>query len=169
MKVLDSLLRVLGLPVNEEEDYSDEMDAVDEMEEETASYRARDRERDAEAGSRSRYSGRTGYTGSGYSSAAADRTASPVQVVLVKAKRFTEVERIAENIKNRRSVIVNFEEMDREEAQRTVDFLSGATFSMSGTVQKISKSTFVFAVGQVDLVGRIEEISRDHENFFAGF
>lgn len=166
MKVVDSFLRFIGVNVEPDDEFEEELEEETTLEEK-ATYRGREREQDYSY--RGRYSGRADYGNNYSSSSAQERAAAPVQVVLVKAKRFTEVERIAENIKSRRSVIINFEEMDREEAQRTVDFLSGATFAMSGSVQKISKSTFVFAVGQVDLVGRIEEISREHEGFFAGF
>jgi len=164
---MDSFLRFLGVNVEEDEEYTEELE---EATEEKAAYRGREREKDREQeyGYRGRNSARTNY--SNYATGTSvEKPIAPVQVVLVKAKRFTEVERIAENIKSRRSVIINFEEMDRDEAQRTVDFLSGSTFAMNGSVQKISKCTFVFAVGQVDLVGRIEEISREHEGFFAGF
>ncbi len=166
MKVVDSLLRFIGVNVEPDEEFEEELEEETTLEEK-ATYRGREREQDYSY--RGRYSSRADYGNNYGASSAQERATAPVQVVLVKAKRFTEVERIAENIKSRRSVIINFEEMDREEAQRTVDFLSGATFAMSGSVQKISKSTFVFAVGQVDLVGRIEEISREHEGFFAGF
>ncbi len=168
MRVVDSFLRFLGVNVEEDEELLDELEE-ETIEEERTSFRGRERERERDYGFRSRGASRGDYAGSYSAGASHERSQSPVQVVLVKAKRFTESERIAENLKSGRSVIINFEEMDKQEAQRTVDFLSGATFAMSGSVQKISQCTFVFAVGQVDLVGRIEEISRDHEGFFAGF
>lgn len=94
-----------------------------------------------------------------YEESLEEKRQSPVQMVLVKAKRFSEVERIAENLRQQRSVIINFDEMDKNDAQRTIDFLSGVAFAMKGTVQKVSKCTIVFAVGRIDLVGRIEEMS----------
>lgn len=93
------------------------------------------------------------------------RTA-PARLILVKAKKFSEVKRIAENLKQNRSVIINFEDMEKAEAQRTIDFLSGTTFAQDGHIQKISHCTFIFAVGSVDLIGRIEEI-KDTESYFA--
>ncbi|MGI5874523.1 MAG: cell division protein SepF [Bacillota bacterium] len=90
---------------------------------------------------------------------------SPARIVLVKAKRFAEVKRIAENLKQNRSVLINFEDMNKDEAQRTIDFLSGTTFAKDGQIQKISHSSFIFAVGPVDLVGRIKEI-QDTESYF---
>lgn len=91
---------------------------------------------------------------------------TPARVILVKAKKFSEVKRIAENLKQDRSVIINFEDMEKAEAQRTIDFMSGTTFAQDGHIQKISHCTFIFAVGSVDLIGRIEEI-KDTESYFA--
>lgn len=90
---------------------------------------------------------------------------SPARIVLVKAKRFSEVKRIAENLKQDRSVVINFEEMDRNEAQRTLDFLSGTVFAKGGDLQKLSRCTIIFAVGPVDLIGRIEDIA-EADNYF---
>lgn len=94
------------------------------------------------------------------------KSSGTTRVILIKAKRFSEVKRIAENLKRKCSVIINFEGMEKEEAQRTIDFLSGCTFAFDGHIQKISHCTFIFAVGSVDLVGRIEEM-KDAESYFS--
>jgi cell division inhibitor SepF len=76
-------------------------------------------------------------------------------MVLVKAKSYDELQGIAKNIKDQKVVIVNFEEMDKETAQRMVDFLSGAVFALEGQPKKVSGSTFLFSTSQVDLAGQI--------------
>jgi len=78
-------------------------------------------------------------------------------VILVKARAFDEVESIAQNIKERRSVIVNVEDVEKEVAQRMIDFLSGSVFALDGNVQKVSSGTFLFATCNVDVVGQIWE------------
>lgn len=103
--------------------------------------------------------------GYSYDEPAASVNHSPARIILVKAKRFAEVKRIAENLKQDRSVVINFEDMEKGEAQRTIDFLSGTTYAKEGKIQKISHCTIIFAVGPVDLIGRIEEIA-DAENYF---
>jgi cell division inhibitor SepF len=49
-----------------------------------------------------------------------------VRVVVVEPKVFDEVKDIAENLKNRRPVIVNLEQATPELARRVVDFVMGA-------------------------------------------
>ena len=92
----------------------------------------------------------------------------PVTVMLVKAASYDEVETIAQNIKERRSVIVNFDEVEKETAQRKIDFLSGTVFALDGTVQKVSQGTFLFATCNVDVVGQIIEGEKE-KAFFKGF
>ncbi len=91
---------------------------------------------------------------------------APARIVLVRAKHFSEAKRIADNLKQERSIVINFEDMDKSEAQRTLDFLSGTTFAKGGDIQKISHCTYIFTVGPVDLIGRIEEI-KDTDSYFA--
>ncbi len=80
-----------------------------------------------------------------------------MEMVLVKAKSYDDMQGIARNIKEQKVVIVNFEDMDKETAQRMVDFLSGAVFALDGMPKKVSGSTFLFSSSQVDLEGQIME------------
>lgn len=91
-------------------------------------------------------------------------TQRPVTVMLVKAKSYDEVESIAQHIKERRSVVVNLEDLEKDAGQRMVDFLSGTVFALDGTVQKVAAGTFIFATNNVDVVGQINEV--DKENAF---
>jgi cell division inhibitor SepF len=84
-------------------------------------------------------------------------TRKSMEMVLVKAKAYDDMQSIANNIKARKVVIVNFEDMDKETAQRMVDFLSGAVFALDGMPKKVSGSTFLFSSSQVDLEGQIME------------
>lgn len=78
-----------------------------------------------------------------------------LEMILIKAERYDDMQTIAKHIKDRRVVIVNFEEMPQDIAQRMVDFLSGAVFALDGVPKKVSGATFVFSSSQVDLEGNI--------------
>lgn len=79
------------------------------------------------------------------------------EMVLVRAHSYEELQNIAQNVKDQKVAIVNFEELDKETAQRMVDFLSGAVFALGGETKKVSGSTFLFSSSQVDLAGQIME------------
>ncbi|MBQ1251952.1 MAG: cell division protein SepF [Firmicutes bacterium] len=110
------------------------------------------------------YSERTSYRSSSYESS---ERRNPARIVLVRATGFNEAKRISENLKNGYSVVVNFEDLDKREAQRLMDFMSGTTFAKGGKVQKLSHNTLIFAVGPVDLVGSINKAREVEEEFFA--
>ena len=87
-----------------------------------------------------------------------------MEMVLIKAKSYNDMQSIAQHIKNRKVAIVNFEDMDKETAQRMVDFLSGAVFALDGVPKKVSGSTFLFSSSNVDLSGQIMETEPGREN-----
>ncbi len=79
------------------------------------------------------------------------------EMVLIRAREYDDLKNIAQNIKEQKVAIVNFEELDKATAQRMVDFLSGAVYALDGKTQKVSASTFLFSSSQVDLAGQIVE------------
>lgn len=83
------------------------------------------------------------------------RNQTSTEMILIKATNYEDLENIAQNIKERKIVVVNFEEMEKEVAQRMVDFLSGAAFALNGHPKKVSWGTFIFSSTNVDLSGQI--------------
>jgi len=84
-----------------------------------------------------------------------NRNQTTTEMILIKATNYEDLENIAQNIKERKIVVVNFEEMEKEVAQRMVDFLSGAAFALNGHPKKVSWGTFIFSSTNVDLSGQI--------------
>jgi cell division inhibitor SepF len=80
-----------------------------------------------------------------------------MEMVLIKATSYDDMQDIANHIKSRKVAVVNFEDMDKDVAQRMVDFLSGATFALDGVPRKVSGGTFIFSSANVDLSGQIME------------
>ena len=70
---------------------------------------------------------------------------------------YEDTQNIIDNLKNRKPVIVNMEELEMETAQRILDFLSGAVYALNGTMCKISRGIFVVAPNNYDVVGNGDE------------
>jgi cell division inhibitor SepF len=83
------------------------------------------------------------------------KNAENVEIVLFKAATYDDMQEIARHIKERKIAVVNFEDMDKDVAQRMVDFLSGAAFALDGVPRKVSGGTFIFSSSQVDMSGQI--------------
>lgn len=89
---------------------------------------------------------------------------SPMKVVLVEPSSYDEVQSICDDLRSKKPVIINFEEMDKEVAKRMVDFISGAVYALDGTIQKVSNGIVLVAPSNVDVLGNIKNSIGD-ENF----
>lgn len=70
-------------------------------------------------------------------------TQKQVKVVVLEPQAFEDSQNIADQLKNRRPVIVNLENADRNLAKRIVDFVSGTTYALGGNMQKVGNGIFL--------------------------
>ncbi len=70
---------------------------------------------------------------------------------------YDDAQNIVDNLKNRRPVIVNMEELEGGCAQRVLDFLLGSIYALNGTVNKISRGIFLVAPHDVDVEDTAED------------
>lgn len=68
-----------------------------------------------------------------------------VKMVISQPTTFEQSEEICGYLKERKSVIVNLEYVNKDVARRVVDFISGAVHALDGHIQKISNSIFLIA------------------------
>ena len=66
------------------------------------------------------------------------------EVVVMEPHSFDEVPQVIQTLKEQRSVILNLNIMDAEEAQRAVDFIAGGTYAIDGHQERIGESIFLF-------------------------
>ena len=67
------------------------------------------------------------------------------EVVIVEPHSFEEMPQVIQTLRERRSVVLNLNIMDPEEAQRAVDFVAGGTYAIDGHQERIGESIFLFA------------------------
>ena len=68
-----------------------------------------------------------------------------VKMVISQPTTFEQSEEICNFLKEKKSVIVNLEYVNKEVARRIVDFISGGIYALDGHIQKISNSIFLVA------------------------
>lgn len=83
------------------------------------------------------------------------------KVVIMQPEAFDDARDICDHLKNKKPVVVNLENMSKETAQRVVDFLSGAVYSLDGDIQKVSTGIFLIAPNNVDIMGVFKEDLRN--------
>lgn len=79
----------------------------------------------------------------------------PLKVVLLEPLVFDDCQQIADNLKNRRTVIINVESLDMGLARRIVDFVGGVAYALGGTLQKIGTGIIIAVPNNVDISGDI--------------
>lgn len=68
-----------------------------------------------------------------------------VRMVISQPTSFEQAEEICTYLKNKKSVIVNLEYVNKDIARRIVDVMSGAVHALDGHIQKVSNSIFLIA------------------------
>ena len=68
-----------------------------------------------------------------------------IKMVISKPTNFEQSEEICGLLKEKKSVIVNLEYVNKDVARRIIDFISGGVYALDGHIQKISNSIFLIA------------------------
>ena len=80
-------------------------------------------------------------------------TTTQLAVVLVKPDRFENAAEIADHLKDKRTVVLNLEQTNKDIARRLVDFLSGVAYANEGKIKKVANSTYIITPYNVDIMG----------------
>lgn len=92
-----------------------------------------------------------------------------VKIVLCEPRTYGEAQEIADNIVNRRAVVVNLKRLDHTEAKRVLDFLSGTIYAVEGMMQKLSSETFLCAPDNLEVSGTITESMENDVDYNKGW
>lgn len=75
----------------------------------------------------------------------------PMKVMVVEPLAFDDAQQISDHLKNKKPVVINFENTDTDVAKRIIDFISGTTYALSGNIQKVGNNIFLCAPNNVDV------------------
>lgn len=87
------------------------------------------------------------------------------EVVLFRPNSFNDTSKAADDLRSRKAVIVNMENVDKAMARRVVDFLSGCVYALDGDVKKIAQSAYLFCPHNMDIVGDLETLQAEVESY----
>ncbi|OZT13247.1 cell division protein SepF [Priestia aryabhattai] len=85
------------------------------------------------------------------------------KMVLSEPRVYAEAQDITDHLKNRKVVVVNLQRIQRDQAVRIVDFLSGTVYALGGDIQKIGTDIFLCTPDNVDVSGSISDMLTEHE------
>ena len=73
------------------------------------------------------------------------------EVTVIEPRSFSEAAQIVKKLIDKKTVILHLDLLDKEQSQRTIDFVCGAAHALNGTAQKISDMVFIFTPSNVSL------------------
>ena len=87
------------------------------------------------------------------------------EVVLFRPLSFNDTSKAADQLRNRKAVVLNLENVDKAMSRRVVDFLSGCVYALDGSVKKIAQSAYLFCPHNMDVVGDLETLQTEVESY----
>ena len=83
-----------------------------------------------------------------------------IKMVISQPTTFEQSDEICGFLKEKKSVIVNLEYVNKDVARRIVDFISGGVYALDGYIQKVSNSIFLVAPSNYEITNEMarEEI-----------
>ncbi|MCI9123055.1 MAG: cell division protein SepF [Eubacterium sp.] len=174
MSLVDSLLNVMHMNPDDDEDYYDDEYDYEEEEEETLPKSRRSRQ--AKQADEPVYKNSGGNNQPIDINRNRDRTArtnnkvtpmrpsakksnsSGLELCVIKPTAFEEAREITETLLLNRPVILNVEGLDVDIAQRIIDFSSGSCYAIGGNLQKVSNYIFVLTPANVEISGDFQNL-----------
>ena len=157
-------------PYSDEEydDYEDELDEIEEEPQEAPARKRRVSPFSTSAKEEPEYTAPAAAPAAptgGFSGQVVNMNSNKQEVVLFRPGNFNDTSKAADDLRNRKAVIVNMENVDKAMARRVVDFLSGCAYALDGKVKKVAQSTYLFCPHNMDVVGDLENLQAEVESY----
>ena len=160
MGFFDKIKKALGL----DSDYFDVDEDLEEEEEEENYEPPKPARRERNTGDRSER--RAAPMAPGATKVVDIHTTAKLQVVLKKPEQFDEATAIADELLERRTVVLNLEATAKDQAGKLLCFLSGVAYSNGGKLKKIAASTYIITPYNVDVMGDLLDELENNGMFF---
>ena len=87
------------------------------------------------------------------------------EVTLFRPVNFNDASKAADDLRARKIVVVNLENVDKAMARRVVDFLSGCAYSLDGSVKKIAQAAYLFCPSSMVVNGDLESLQSEVDSY----
>lgn len=92
-----------------------------------------------------------------------NRLPQDTKMVLFEPRSFDEAEEVAKRLKEHKAAVVNLHKLQRDYAQRTIDFLTGVIFALDGSIQKIGHNVILCTPRNIPVQGNINLEASEEE------
>ena len=89
------------------------------------------------------------------------RSGNGMEVCVIKPTSFEDSREVTETLLLGRAVVLNFEGLDMDLAQRIIDYTCGTCVAIDGNLRKISNYIFIVTPKSVDISGDLQDLLTD--------
>ena len=79
-----------------------------------------------------------------------------LEVAVLQPQGYEDAREIADRLKSKKAVVINLEELSKEDAIKVLDFVSGVVYALEGDIQKVSSGIFLIAPYNVSIANDIK-------------
>lgn len=83
--------------------------------------------------------------------AMSNAAAYKMKVIVIEPKSFDDAQQVANCLRDKRPVVINFENTLDVDAKRITDFISGTIYALNGEIKKVSNNVFFCAPSNVNI------------------
>ena len=91
--------------------------------------------------------------------------ANKQDMVLFHPASFSDCTKAADDLREKKGIIVNLEKVDKALSRRVVDFLTGCAYALDGKVTKIAQATYLFSPHNMNVLGDLDELQAEAESY----
>ena len=95
-----------------------------------------------------------------------DGDGAQAKVHLVVPRSFNDAQQIADRFKDSIPVILNLQNADTDLSKRLIDFASGLTYALDGSMQRVAEKVFLLTPRNVELSAEERARALDRGGFF---
>ena len=85
-------------------------------------------------------------------------TNNNMKIAVHEPLSYEEAPSIIDDLKLRKAVVVNFEQLDTNVKRQIFDFINGGLYAVEGKIQKVTKDIFILAPTNVEIDGLKDEL-----------
>ena len=90
---------------------------------------------------------------------------SKLKVIVMQPENFEDAQEICDYLKEKKPTVINLESVEKENAQRVIDFLSGAVYALEGSIQKVANGIFIVAPHNIDIMNDLNDEFKSKSGF----
>jgi len=84
-------------------------------------------------------------------------TSGNMKLVVHEPLNYEDAPKIVDDLKMRKTVVVNLEQLEPGIKRQIFDFINGGLYSLEGSIQKVTTDIFVLAPSNVEIDGNIKD------------